>query len=95
VIQSVIVSVFGVFAGVTLGLVAIWLRNDFLHFMKHLMHFELFPAKIYGFDELPALIIPSDIIIICGGSLLICLLAAILPARHASKMNTVQALHHE
>lgn len=95
VIQSVIVSVFGVFTGVTLGLFAIYVRNDFLHFMNHLTGFELFPAQIYGFGELPALIIPSDIIIICGGSLLICLLAAILPSRHASKMNTVQALHHE
>jgi len=95
VIQSVIVSVFGVFAGVSLGLFAIYVRNDFLHFMNRLTGFELFPAQIYGFGELPALIIPSDIIIICGGSLLICLLAAILPSRHASKMNTVQALHHE
>jgi len=95
VIQSVIVSVFGVASGVTLGLFAIYVRNDFLHFMNHVTGFELFPAKIYGFGELPALIIPSDIVIICGGSLVICLLAAILPARHASKMNTVEALHHE
>ena len=95
VIQSVVVSVVGVAAGVMMGLLAIHIRNGFLHFMDRLTGFELFPAQIYGFDELPALIIPSDIIIICGGSLLICLLAAILPARHASKMNTVQALHHE
>jgi lipoprotein-releasing system permease protein len=95
VIQSVIVSVFGVAAGVSFGLFAVYVRNDFLHFMNRLTGFELFPASIYGFGELPALIIPSDIIIICGGSLLICLFAAILPARHASKMNTVRALHHE
>jgi lipoprotein-releasing system permease protein len=95
VIQSVIVSVFGVAAGVFLGLFAIYIRNDFLHFMNHLTGFELFPASIYGFSELPALINSSDIVIICGGSLLICLLAAILPSRHASKMNTVEALHHE
>ncbi len=95
VLQSVIVSVFGVAAGVSLGLLAIYVRNDFLRFMNHLTGFELFPAKIYGFGELPALINPSDIVIICGGSLFICLLAAILPSWHASKMNTVQALHHE
>jgi lipoprotein-releasing system permease protein len=95
VIQSIVVSVAGVAAGVALGLFAIYIRNDFLHFMNRLTGFELFPAQIYGFDQLPALIIPGDIIIICGGSLLICLLAAILPARHASQMNTVQALHHE
>jgi lipoprotein-releasing system permease protein len=93
--QSLIVSVFGVASGVALGLFAIYIRNDFLHFMNRLTGFELFPASIYGFGELPALIIHRDIVIICGGSLLICLLAAILPARHASKMNTVEALHHE
>ena len=95
VIQSIIVSIFGVAAGLGLGLFALYIRNDFLHFMNRLTGFELFPASIYGFDELPALIVPGDIVIICGGSLLICLLAAILPSRHASKMNTVQALHHE
>jgi lipoprotein-releasing system permease protein len=95
VIQSVIVSVFGVAAGLGLGLFALYIRNGFLHLMDRLTGFELFPASIYGFSELPALIIPSDIAIICGGSLVICLLAAILPARHASKMNTVEALRHE
>jgi lipoprotein-releasing system permease protein len=95
VIQSVIVSVFGVATGLGLGLFALYIRNGFLHLMDRLTGFELFPASIYGFSELPALIIPSDIVVICGGSLVICLLAAILPARHASKMNTVEALRHE
>ena len=95
VIQSVIVSVFGVAVGLGLGLFALYVRNDFLHLMDRLTGFELFPASIYGFTELPALIIPPDIVIICGGSLVICLLAAILPARHASKMNIVEALRHE
>ena len=93
--QSVIVSIFGVAAGFGLGLFALYVRNDFLHLMDRLTGFELFPASIYGFSELPALIVPSDLMIICGGSLIICHLAAILPARHASKMNTVEALRHE
>jgi lipoprotein-releasing system permease protein len=95
VFQSIIVSVFGVVFGVSLGLAAVFYRNDFLHLMNRLTGFELFPASIYGFGELPAVIVPRDILIICGGSLVICLLAAVLPARHASKMNTVEALHHE
>jgi lipoprotein-releasing system permease protein len=57
--------------------------------------FELFPASIYYFNALPAIVSPHDLIIICGGSFVICLLAAILPARHASKMNTVEALRYE
>jgi lipoprotein-releasing system permease protein len=52
-------------------------------------------VDIYGFSQLPALIMPGDIVIICGGSMLICLLAAVFPARHASKLNPVEALRHE
>ena len=95
VIQSVVVSVFGVASGLGLGLFAIYIRNDALHFLNRLTGFELFPASIYEFSELPAIVAPRDLIIICGGSFVICLLAAILPARHASKMNTVEALRYE
>ena len=95
ILQSVVVSIFGVASGVGLGLFAVYIRNDALHFMNRLTGFELFPASIYGFSELPAIISPRDLIIICGGSFVICLFAAILPARHASKMNTVEALRYE
>lgn len=93
--QSLIVSILGVIVGLGLGLLALAYRNEFLALMRRLTGFELFPAKIYGFSELPALIVPGDIAIICGGSLLICLLAAAFPARHASKLNPVEALRHE
>jgi lipoprotein-releasing system permease protein len=95
VLQSVVVSILGVASGLGLGLFALYIRNDFLHFMNRLTGFELFPASIYGFSELPAIIAPTDLVIICGGSFVICLLAAVLPARHASKMNTVEALRYE
>jgi lipoprotein-releasing system permease protein len=93
--QSLIVSVLGVAAGLGLGMLAISYRNEFLGLMRNLTGFELFPASIYGFSQLPALIVPGDIAIICGGSLLICLLAAAFPARHASRLNPVEALRHE
>lgn len=95
VLQSLVVSIFGIAMGLSLGLFGLYVRNDVLHFMNRLTGFELFPASIYGFNELPAIIAPRDLIIICGGSFVICLLAAILPARHASKMNTVEALRYD
>src|SRR5439155_358623 len=93
--QSLIVSVLGVIVGLGLGLLAIRYRNEFLAVMRRLTGFELFPASIYGFGELPALIMPGDIAIICGGSLVICLLAAAFPAWRASRLNPVEALRHE
>ena len=54
--QSAIIGVLGVLAGYGLGILALTYRNEFLHFMNHLTGWELFPASIYGFSELPAVI---------------------------------------
>jgi lipoprotein-releasing system permease protein len=94
-LQSMTVSILGVACGLGLGLLAISYRNEFLSLMRRWTGWQLFPADIYGFSQLPALLVPTDIAIICGGSLVICLLAAALPSRHASNMNTVEALRHE
>jgi lipoprotein-releasing system permease protein len=93
--QSLIVSVLGILAGFGLGLLAISYRNNFLTFMRKATGAELFPAEIYGFTQLPALIVPMDLVVIGGGSLLICLLAAAFPAWHASRLNPVEALRYD
>jgi lipoprotein-releasing system permease protein len=93
--QSMVVSTLGVLAGLAAGVLMVTYRNPFLHVMRSLTGLELFPADIYGFSELPAMIVPGDLAIICGGSFLICLLAAAFPAWHASRLKPVEALRHE
>jgi lipoprotein-releasing system permease protein len=62
--QNVMVGVMGVLSGFGLGMLALAYRNEFLSIMNRLTGFELFPASIYNFDDLPALIMPSDIAVI-------------------------------
>jgi lipoprotein-releasing system permease protein len=93
--QSLVVSFLGVVIGTGLGVLAVTYRNPFLHAMRYLTGLELFPAKIYYFTDLPAQIVPGDILVICGGSLVICLLAAAFPAWNASRLKPVEALRHE
>jgi lipoprotein-releasing system permease protein len=93
--QSIIVSVLGILVGVCSGLLLLTYRNGFLDLMRRVTGMELFPVSIYNLPELPAKIIPTDIAIICGGSLVICILAAAFPAWHASRMNPVEALRYE
>ncbi len=93
--QSMVVSILGVMIGTGLGMLALTYRNEFLNLMRRLTGFELFPAKIYFFTSLPAQIVPGDIAIICGGSLVICLLAAAFPVWNASRLKPVEALRHE
>jgi lipoprotein-releasing system permease protein len=93
--QSGFVGAVGVLAGFGLGMLALSYRNEFLHFMNRLTGFELFPASIYGFSELPSLIVPRDIVLICGSALLICILGGVIPAWRAGRLQPVAALRYE
>jgi lipoprotein-releasing system permease protein len=93
--QSAVVGVFGVLAGYGLGMLALAYRNEFLHFMNRATGFELFPAAIYNFSELPALIIPSDIILVCTSALVVCTLGGVIPAWLAGRLKPVEALRYE
>lgn len=93
--QSLVVGIAGVIAGLGLGLLAVHYRNEFLFFMRRATSWELFPAEIYQFTELPAVVDGGDLTLICGGSLFICLLAGLLPAWNAGRLKPVEALRHE
>lgn len=93
--QSLVVGVVGVACGFGLGMLALHYRNEFLHFMNRVTGIELFPAAIYSFTELPALITPMDIVVICGSALVICMLAGVIPAWNAARLRPVEALRHE
>jgi ABC-type lipoprotein release transport system permease subunit len=43
----------------------------------------------------PYQLLPWDMAIICGGSFLICILAGLIPAWKASRMQPVEALRNE
>ncbi len=93
--QSGFVGMVGVVAGFGLGMLALSYRNEFLHFMNRMTGFELFPASIYGFNDLPALIVPGDIVLICGSALVICVLGGTIPAWRAGRLKPVEALRYE
>jgi lipoprotein-releasing system permease protein len=93
--QSAIIGVIGVLLGYGMGMLALAYRNEFLHFMNRTTGFELFPASIYQFSELPALIVGPDIALICVFSFIICILGGVIPAWQAGRLNPVEALRYE
>ena len=93
--QAALVGAIGDLAGYGLGMLALAYRNEFLHFMNHMTGFELFPAAIYQFTELPALIVRQDILLICGSAWVICTLGGVIPAWRAGRLKPVEALRYE
>jgi len=93
--QSLVVGVLGVLSGLGAGMLALRYRNEFLGAMNRLTGYDLFPASIYQFTALPAKVVPSDVAIICVISLVICVLAGVLPALRAAWLQPVEALRNE
>jgi lipoprotein-releasing system permease protein len=93
--QGALVGAVGDLAGYGLGMLAIHYRNEFLHIMNRVTGFELFPASIYGFVDLPALIVPRDILLICGSAWIVCILGGLIPAWRAGRLKPVEALRYE
>jgi lipoprotein-releasing system permease protein len=93
--QSAFIAIVGVLSGLGIGFLALAYRNEFLFLMRRLTGIELFPAAIYQFDQLPALIVPGDIALICGSAFVICILGGVLPAWRAWRLKPVEALRYE
>lgn len=94
-LQSFTVGVVGVLLGYGLGMLGLAYRNEFLRFLRSVLRIDVFPQSVYMFNELPAIVDRGDIIVICGGSLVICLLAGLIPAWNAGRLKPVEALRHE
>ena len=93
--QGMIVGVFGTLTGLAMGIAMVQYRNEVSRFLSTALNIEIFPASVYQFSEIPAEIVPSDVVLICVSAFAICSLAALIPAWFAARLDPVKALRHE
>jgi lipoprotein-releasing system permease protein len=93
--QGMIVGFFGTLIGLATGIILVQYRNQVRDFLAATFHVELFPAAVYQFPEIPAEIVPRDLVVICLSGFLICSLAALIPAYFAARLDPVKALRYE
>ena len=94
-LQSFAVGCIGVVCGWLAGLGGVAVRNQFLKGMRWVTGRDLFSAAVYNFDGLPAYVQARDVVLICGVSLVMCLVAGVVPALIVATMRPVEALRNE
>jgi lipoprotein-releasing system permease protein len=93
--QGMIVGLFGTLAGLGLGMTMIRYRNEFSQWLTSTFGIEVFPRQVYQFSQIPAEVVPGDVLKICVGAFIICSLAALIPAYRAARLDPVKALRFE
>jgi len=93
--HGVVVGVVGAVSGTICGLVLLHFRNPFRDFLMNTFHIEVFASSIYGLPEIPAVINPVVVASIAGSAVVICILAALIPAINAARLAPARALRYE
>lgn len=94
-LYGLIVGIFGASLGVVCGLLMVSYRNDFSDWLARTFHIEVFPAAIYNFSSIPAIVDWTSIFYIACAGVLLSTLAALIPATLAARFDPVQTLRGE
>ncbi len=92
--QGMVVGVIGIMCGLGLGGLILHQRNTIREGIQKLTNFQIFDSGVYGLVEIPARILPKDLVIISVGAFVLCTLAALIPALFAARVDPAKALRN-
>jgi lipoprotein-releasing system permease protein len=90
-----IIGCIGTLFGVGLGLLVIRYRNVIADVLSRSMGVDVFPPELYHLTQIPGKPMALDVTLITLMSLLICILASLIPALYASALSPARALQEE
>ena len=90
--QAAVVSVAGIVLGIIGGGLFLRWRNEIRRFVADVTGRDFFPQDIYFLSSIPSEVQAGDLASICGVAVLLCLLAAYLPAWVAARVDPAVAL---
>ena len=94
-LQGFFVGLIGTVCGLILGWLFIEFRMQVLEILRIVTGQEIFPKEIYVFTELPAHIVPSDVVVISIIAVVLCTLGGLIPALRAASLDPARALRSE
>jgi len=90
--QASVVALLGTVLGYISGTIFLHYRNAIRDGLSTYFNVQIFPKDIYFLAEIPAYTQTQDVVIICSVSVVLCLLAAFLPAFFAARVDPAVAL---
>ena len=91
--QGLIVGVGGALLGLGMGLLAIRYREHIVSLLRGI-GIDPFPPGFHGMNELPARVIPEQLVVICCVAVVLCLVAALIPALMAAFRDPAKSLRN-
>ncbi len=94
-VQGVLIGLAGIALGMLLGVVLSANVEALVHGLESLLGTRFLDARVYPISDLPAQVLPIDLLRIGGFAFLLCALATIYPAWRAARTAPAQALRHD
>lgn len=88
-----VVGVLGSALGVACGLAMVAFRNEFSSWLSRVFQIDVFPAEIYNFIQIPAVVDPATVVFIAACGVALSTAAALLPAVSAARIDPARTLH--
>ncbi len=95
ILQGFFVGLIGTVFGIALGFLVVHYRMAILIGLRAVTGMEIFPKEFYYFSELPAQIVPWDLLWISITSVTLCTFGGVVPALRAARLDPASALRYE
>ena len=95
IVQGTAIGVIGTLAGLALGGLIATNLEMLVHGLERLLDTSFLDAKVYFMSDLPADVLATDLIRICGTALALAGLSTLYPAWRAARTEPAEALRHD